>query len=171
MDDRRDGWSSRYTAKPSCVARWKGPTCAAFGLLFLSLLAIGIVTPGAPPLPKPEPGEGVEALSAEIIVQRDGSLLVTEKTRIDLRGTKERHGISRRLPTAYLNEDGQEALISYTGHEATLDTLASNSYPESIPVATHGDEKHFVVYRLGRHEVVLAPGAYDFLFRFTGHDP
>lgn len=159
------GWNSPAIKKRS---RWALSGWIALALLIGSISLIGILKPARLPKPDLDPGEQVSIFDTEIFVQRDGSLLFTENMRTMLEGKTPRHGVTRRLPTVYLDSAKNERTITYSEQQASVAPIGSGpSFGQPIPVSSFGDEKSFTTYRIGDQAATLNPGSYDFLFRYT----
>lgn len=166
MDNKISDWNSSALPKPERNSHTARVVIAVLGVVFLTILSIGIFRPmGA--LPKPEQGEGLPMFSTEMIVQRNGVVQVLENVRTVMEGEKPRHGITRNYPKKLVGEDGKTRTLSFSGLSATYAKFTSpSSFPESIPVAPHGDSENVAKFRVGNSGKTLAKGTYDFSVQF-----
>jgi uncharacterized membrane protein YgcG len=102
--------------------------------------------------------EVIEAFSASLEVQSDGSLLVTERITVQAEGKQIRRGIYRDLPIRYRLPFGlmREAPIS-------LLSLTRDGQPEPVKTERQGAWQR---YYFGAADVLLAPGRYQYELRY-----
>lgn len=169
MDRQVNEWNNTAVEQPKTPVRWRLPALTAATLIAFMVAAIGFFSPPpAPPMPKLAPGEGTAMFMSEIRVQKNGSLLVTENSRTSFNGATPRHGILRRIPSVYLDEEKKEQTLSFSDHHATIELVTEpRSQPFETGVNNFGEEEKFATYRIGNSEIILDPGTYDFVFQFA----
>lgn len=168
MDPQVGGWQN--SAPKQTAGRWSPARTIILVLafLFIGVVALGIFGVNLESPPISDPGEGLAFFGTEIVVHRDTSLSVTESTRAVLRGAQGRHGISRRLPLAPLNIDGDPTSVQYANQIASVVPVGAQSLlPAPLPIASIAEDENTVTFRIGDKDSTLQKGEYDFSFQFT----
>ncbi|OEC34156.1 Predicted membrane protein [Pseudomonas cuatrocienegasensis] len=102
--------------------------------------------------------EVIENFAVTLQVQRDGSLLVTERIAVQAEGKQIKRGIYRDLPVSYSLPSGLQQSSPIT----LLDVLRDGQ-TERVRVEENGT---WVRYYLGSPERLLQPGRYDYELRY-----
>lgn len=133
----------------------RGPGFADMKRIFV-LLALWLGLAG-PATAQQEPE--ILHFHADIRVQPDGSLDVTETIRVRTDGDKLRHGFERQLRTSHARPDGSHARVRYRILEATRDG-AAQTWNRGLSLLG-------LQVFLGRENVLLEPGIYTYRLRYA----
>lgn len=103
--------------------------------------------------------ERVLDFAAEVRIQRDGSLRVTENITVEAMGDQIKRGIVREFPTRYTDDKGRVVKVGFT-----LDEVRRDGQPEAHHTAnlTNG-----IAIYAGQKEVLLQPGRYTYTLAYT----
>ena len=102
--------------------------------------------------------ERITSFHAEIRVEADGSLLVTESISVISEGRRIQRGIYRDFPTTYRRDDGSRVTVGFEFISALRDGASEES---DVSRMMNG-----VRIRLGRPTVLLPPGVHNYVLRY-----
>ncbi len=102
--------------------------------------------------------EAISNFSSTILVNKDGSLDVTERIQLYADQHKIRHGITRRLPQNYIDSEGMKHDAQY---HVTQILINDKPAPYYINFVDH----QFTIY-VGQQEVALPSGDYTFVLQY-----
>ena len=111
---------------------------------------------GLPPAHEEEP---ILALESELRVTPDGGIFVTEQVKVKSVGKNLKRGITRQLPTSFLNTTKQAQAVTYE-----LVSVMRNG--ETIAIAEPQKEAQWITYYLGEADKYLTPGIYHYIFQY-----
>jgi hypothetical protein len=102
--------------------------------------------------------EEFRSFSTYIVVEADGSLLVTEEFEYDLRLDKRKRGILRDFPTRYKDRDGNDHVVGFNLISATRNGTEERAKVESI--------SNGVRIRLGQSDFFLPRGIHTYRLKY-----
>lgn len=123
------------------------------GLLRWLLLAGGLLSAGTA-----FADERILAYDSQIAIHRDGSMDVTETIRVRAEGDRIRRGIYRDFPTDYKDSLGNRYHVAFDFRDALRDDQPESWHAEA--------QANGVRIYLGRAEVLLEPGEYNYQIRY-----
>jgi len=115
--------------------------------------------------------ERILDFSSLVLIDPDGSVVVTETITVQATGEQIRRGIVREFPTLYRGRDGSSVRVGFTLLEVTRDGMVEPYHTENL--------SNGVAIYVGSRDVFLRPGRYSYtlIYRttsqlgfFSGHD-
>jgi hypothetical protein len=105
--------------------------------------------------------ERILDFSSLVLIDPDGSMVVTETITVQATGEQIRRGIVREFPTLYNGRDGSSVRVGFTLLEVTRDGVAEPYHTENL--------SNGVAIYVGSREVYLQPGRYSYtlIYRTT----
>ncbi len=102
--------------------------------------------------------EVIERFDAEIVVQPDGVLAVTETIRVKAEGDQIKRGIFRDFPLTFVDAEDRVRSVTFSIEDVTRDG-------EPEPYHTARNNEGIRIY-IGEQDVLLAPGVYTYTIRY-----
>jgi hypothetical protein len=102
--------------------------------------------------------ERILSFISDVVVERNGDLMVTETIRVQAEGREIRRGILRDFPTTYTARDGTRMVVGFTVEEVTRDGAGETFTTE--PMANG------VRVRIGQADRMLRTGPHDYVIRY-----
>jgi uncharacterized membrane protein YgcG len=121
----------------------------------LAALVFALVLFGAAPAAAEE---AIQTFATTIFIEKDGTLDVTERIRVNAENVRINRGIFRDFPTRYTLPNGGRMKVGFKFVEARLDGGTVESSIESL--------SNGVRIRLGSPDVIIAPGVHDYLINY-----
>jgi uncharacterized membrane protein YgcG len=102
--------------------------------------------------------ERILSFVSDVVVQKNGDLLVTETIKVQAEGKEIRHGIRREFPTTYTRNDGTRVEVGFS-----VQSVARDGAPENwtIEAMSNGER-----VRIGSPDATVANGPHEYVVKY-----